>query len=126
MLTHTLMTVASIFLQHAISACVIEEFGKQARAGIAVQMATNGINVCLPTNNSTVSAHVPVKAAANLTEGIYRFEVWIDGVKQTFVRNGNLINYLITLDAGLHRFEFVAYNLSGTSRVTKTVRATVR
>jgi hypothetical protein len=47
-------------------------------------------------------------------------------VKQTFVRNGNLINYLITLDAGLHRFEFVAYNLSGTSRVTKTVRATVR
>jgi hypothetical protein len=88
--------------------------------------ATNGINVCLPANNSTVSAHVAVKAAAKLTEGIYRFEVWIDGVKQTFVRNGNLINYLITLDAGLHRFEFVAYNLSGTSRVTKTVRATVR
>ncbi len=97
-------------------------------AGSCSVPATNSINVCSPVDGSTVSNPVPLKAAARVTGSVYRLELWIDGVKadSATVRNSNVMDTSITLPAGLHRFEFVAYNLDRTSRVTKTVRATVK
>ena len=88
----------------------------------------NGIHVCSPLNNSTVSVFTLVRAAAKVTGNVYRFELWINGHKQVTMKDGNVINSLVRLDneVGPHDFVFVAYNRSGTSRVTKTVRTTLR
>ena len=88
----------------------------------------NGIHVCSPLNNSAVSVFTLVRAAAKVTGNVYRFELWINGHKQITMKDGNVINSLVRLDneVGPHDFVFVAYNQSGTSRVTKTVRTTLR
>jgi hypothetical protein len=57
---------------------------------------------------------------------IYRFELWIDGAKAVTVRDDAVMNTGVTLPPGAHRFDFAAYNEARTSRVTKTVRVTVK
>ncbi|MCU1287428.1 MAG: Na-Ca exchanger/integrin-beta4 [Acidobacteriales bacterium] len=88
--------------------------------------ATNGIVVCSPLDGSTVSNPVSLKAYAKVSPAVYRFELWIDGVKQVTSRDSGTINSIINLPAGTHRFDFVAYNSTNTSRFTKTTRATVK
>lgn len=87
---------------------------------------TNGIVVCSPVDGSTGSNPVSLKAFAKVSPTVYRFELWIDGVKQVTIRDSGTMNSIINLPAGRHRFDFVAYNTTNTSRYTKTTFATVK
>jgi hypothetical protein len=88
--------------------------------------SSTGINVCSLTNGSTVSGAVPITAMAKVSGSIYRFELWADGTKMTTIRNSGTMNTSLSLKSGSHKLVFVAYNSSGSSRVTKTLSTTVK
>jgi hypothetical protein len=85
--------------------------------------STNGINVCTAGGSSTSAS---VLAAAKVSGSIYRFELWADGVKKVTARNTSTMQSALSLGSGTHKLEFVAYNSSGSSRVTKTVTTTIK
>lgn len=88
--------------------------------------SSSGINVCSLTNGTAVTGAVPVNASAKVSGSIYRFELWADGVKQTTIRNSGSMVTNLSLGTGSHKLEFIAYNSSGSSRVTKTLTMTVK
>src|SRR4029079_10097771 len=47
----------------------------------------NGIHVCSPAENATVSSPVQVNAMATMSGGVYRFELWSGSTKLVSVDN---------------------------------------
>ncbi len=84
---------------------------------------SNGINVCSVGGTSTSAS---VKATAKVSGTIYRFELWADGVKKVTARSTSTMQSAISLSSGTHKLEFVAYNTTGSSRVTKTMSVTIK
>jgi nitrogen fixation protein FixH len=74
---------------------------------------TQGVNVCTPQDGATVTTTFGVEAYANVTGGVYRFELWSDGVKVLTVRDSGVMNAQVTLVQGNHLLEFVARNTAG-------------
>lgn len=83
------------------------------------------VNVCSPQDGATVGTSFPVQAYANVTGGVYRFELWANGSKVLTVRDSGTMNTTVTLPAGAYRLDFVAQNSSGT-HVSKTINVTVQ
>jgi hypothetical protein len=83
-----------------------------------------GVNVCSPTNGSTVSSPVAVKASATVTGTISHMELWVDGVKKYSNGSGATLSTSVSLAAGTHRFAVLAINTAGTKWET-AVNATV-
>ena len=84
-----------------------------------------GINVCSPTENSTVSSPVQVNARATVSGGVYRFELWSGSTKLVSVDNSGTMSQSVPLSAGTYHLIFVARNTAGT-RVTATRDITVK
>jgi Bacterial Ig domain len=87
--------------------------------------ASAGVHICAPTNGSTVSSPVSVKAASTVTGTIARMELWVDGVKKYTATSTRQLNTTISLAAGSHRFGVFAVNTAGQkwqSVVTATVK----
>jgi hypothetical protein len=87
--------------------------------------ASAGVHICAPTNGSTVSSPVSVKAASTVTGTIARMELWVDGVKKYTAPSTKQLNTTISLAGGSHRFGVFAINTAGTkwqSVVTATVK----
>jgi Big-like domain-containing protein len=87
--------------------------------------SSNGVHICAPTNDSTVSSPVTVKAASTVSGTIARMELWVDGVKKYTATSSKQLNITISLAAGSHRFSVFAVNTSGQkwqSVVTATVK----
>jgi hypothetical protein len=76
--------------------------------------STAGINVCSPLNGSTVSSPVQINAAATISGGVYRFELWSGSTKLLSVSNSGVMNQSLSLGAGSYHLTFVARNVSGT------------
>ena len=73
----------------------------------------NGINVCSPAENATVTSPVSINAAATVSGGVYRFELWNGNTKLLSEDNGTM-DQSISLAAGTYHLTFVARNTSGT------------
>ncbi|MCU1285650.1 MAG: hypothetical protein JWO13_2000 [Acidobacteriales bacterium] len=87
--------------------------------------AAYDIHVCSPINGSIVTGpSVPINATARMSGTIYRFELWVDGVKKVSIAASATMTTSVTLASGTHRFDFVARNTAG-GRIVKTVQATV-
>jgi hypothetical protein len=87
--------------------------------------ALAGVHICAPTNGSTVSSPVTVKAASTVSGTIARMELWVDGVKKYTAASTKQLNTTISLAGGSHRFGVFAINTAGTkwqSVVTATVK----
>jgi hypothetical protein len=87
--------------------------------------SSNGVHICAPTNGSTVSSPVTVKAASTVSGTIARMELWVDGVKKYTAPSTKQLNTTISLAGGSHRFSVFAVNTAGTkwqSVVTATVK----
>jgi hypothetical protein len=82
-----------------------------------------GVNICSPTNGSSVNSPATVQASATVTGTISHMELWIDGVRQYSI-SGSTLNTSVTLAAGSHRFAVLAINTAGTKWET-VVNATV-
>jgi hypothetical protein len=86
--------------------------------------ASPGVNICSPTNGSTVNSPVTVQASATVTGTISHMELWVDGVKKFATTGGSTLSTSLTLAAGSHRFAVLAINTAGTKWET-IVNATV-
>ena len=87
--------------------------------------SSNGVHICAPTNGSTVSSPVVVKAASTVAGTIARMELWVDGVKKYTATSSKQLNTTISLAAGSHRFSVFAINTADQkwqSVVTATVK----
>jgi Big-like domain-containing protein len=87
--------------------------------------ASNGVHICAPTNGSSVSSPVTVKAASTVSGTIARMELWVDGVKKYTTTSSKQLSTTISLAAGSHRFSVFAINTVGQkwqSAVTATVK----
>jgi hypothetical protein len=89
------------------------------------ETTVNAMNICSPTDNSTVSSPVQINAAANIIGGVYRFELWSGSTKLINVRYSGVMNQPLALAPGTYKLTFVAYNDNGT-RVTATRTITVK
>jgi hypothetical protein len=72
-----------------------------------------GVHVCSPVDGSTVGSSVRAQAAATVTGTVYRFELWVDGIKK-FSTTSRSIDTTVALTPGSHRFTFIARNTAGT------------
>ena len=81
--------------------------------------SSNGVNVCAPAENASVSSPVQVNAAATVSGGVYRFELWSGSTKLVSVDNSGVMNQSVPLGAGTYHLTFVARNMAGT-KVTAT------
>jgi hypothetical protein len=87
--------------------------------------SSNGVHICAPTNGSTVSSPVTVRAASTVSGTIARMELWVDGVKKYTAPSTKQLNTTISLAAGSHRFSVFAINTAAQkwqSVVTATVK----
>src|SRR6185312_6401290 len=76
--------------------------------------SSNGINVCSPAENATVTSPVSIDAAATVSGGVYRFELWNGGTKLASVSNSGVMNQSLPLAPGTYTLTFAAYNTTGT------------
>ena len=84
-----------------------------------------GVHICAPTNGSTVSSPVTVKAASTVAGTIARMELWVDGVKKFTVASSTQLNTTVSVAAGRHRFGVFAVNTAGQkwqNGITATVK----
>jgi hypothetical protein len=85
----------------------------------------NGIHVCSPAENATVSSPVQVNAMATMSGGVYRFELWSGSTKLVSVDNSGVMNQSVPLASGTYHLVFDARNTAGT-KVTATRDITVK
>ena len=78
----------------------------------------NGVNLCSPLNQSTVSSPVTVIATSAIPGSLARMEVWIDGIKKYTETTSPTLSYSISLPAGSHRFAVFAVNTAGAKTET--------
>lgn len=74
--------------------------------------STNGVNVCSPAENATVTSPVPINAAATVSGGVYRFELWSGGTKLLSEDSGVMVQS-VTLAPGNYHLVFSARNTAG-------------
>jgi Bacterial Ig domain len=86
--------------------------------------ASDGVNICLPANGSSVSSPVLVEATAKVAGTIANTQLWVDGVKK-YNAASNSLGTSVSLTAGVHRFAVVATNSSG-QKWESAVYATVQ
>ena len=79
---------------------------------------SDGVNVCSPSSNASVSSPVDISAGAKITGGVYRFDLWVDHVKTFTVRNSGDMQTSQAMNPGSHLLEFVVQNASGTHITT--------
>lgn len=81
--------------------------------GSCAAPSSDGVNVCTPDENATVTSPVGVEAAATVSGGVYRFELWNGSTKLASSDNGTL-DQSVSLAPGTYHLIFVARNGSGT------------
>ena len=75
--------------------------------------SSNGVNVCSPAQGATVTSPISINAAATVSGGVYRFELWNGNTKLLSEDNGTM-DQSISLAAGTYHLTFDARNTSGT------------
>jgi hypothetical protein len=76
--------------------------------------SSDGINVCSPAEGATVTSPISINAAATVSGGVYRFEVWNGSTKLASVSNSGAMNQSVSLAPGSYQLIFTAYNSAGT------------
>jgi hypothetical protein len=75
---------------------------------------SNGVNVCSPANGATVTSAVQINAAATVSGGVYRFELWNGSTKLLSIDNSGIMDQPLSLAPGSYKLTFDAYNTAGT------------
>lgn len=60
-----------------------------------------------------MASPVSVSAAATVSDGVYRFELWSNGTKLLTERDSNVMNESVTLAPGSYHLIFDARNAAG-------------
>ncbi len=81
--------------------------------GACTAPASPGVNICSPTNGSTVSSPVTITAAGTNNGSTEGMDVWIDGHKLGWFGGTNQVNTQATLGAGTHQLDIYAVGTNG-------------
>ena len=81
--------------------------------GACTAPSSAGVNVCSPSNGATVTSPVQINAAATVSGGVYRFELWNGSTKLLSEDNGTM-DQSLSLAPGSYHLTFDARNSSGT------------
>jgi hypothetical protein len=92
---------------------VSQTAGTGGGGGACSTPAAEGVNVCSPDENASVASPVQINAAANVTGGVYRFELWSGNTKLASVSNSGILNQSLPLAAGTYHLTFDARNSAG-------------
>ena len=103
------IAAASGYLQSSVSTATFT-----FSTGQCSSPSANGINVCSPTESASGTSPVSISAAATVSGGVYRFELWSAGAKLASVSNSAVMNQSLSLTPGSYQLTFTAYNTSGT------------
>jgi len=87
---------------------------KTATSGSCPVPTSNGISICSPANGADVTSPVQINAAATVSGGVYRFELWNGSTKLVSVDNSGIMDQSLSLAPGSYKLTFDAYNTSGT------------
>jgi hypothetical protein len=89
--------------------------------------SSDGLHVCSPIDNSTVTSPVLAYASGNVSgEGnIVRMEVWVDGVKEYSTFGSDMLKTQLTIAPGWHKFDYYIVSSNG-GEWEYTVYATVK
>jgi hypothetical protein len=106
---------ASLTITSPFQLVVISQTASSGGGGGSCAVPSSpGVNVCSPAEDATLSSPVQINAAANVSGGVYRFELWNGGTKLASVSNSATMNQAVSLAAGTYHLKFSAYNTSGT------------
>jgi hypothetical protein len=105
--------VASLSIGSPFS-MVVSSLSPASTGGGCTAPSSPGVNVCSPAEEATVSSPVQINATANVSGGVYRFELWNGSTKLASVSNSGTMNQTVSLAAGTYHLTFSAYNTSGT------------
>jgi hypothetical protein len=92
---------------------VTRDFTVTSGSGACSAPSSNGINVCSPNEGATVASPVLMNAAATLSGGVYRFELWNGNTKLLSESSGTM-DQSLAMAAGSYKLTFSAYNTAGT------------
>jgi len=73
---------------------------------------SDGVNVCSPSEGSTISSPVSISAAATVSGGVYRFELW-NGNTKLLSEDSGVMDDSLSLAPGNYHLIFAARNSSG-------------
>lgn len=85
-----------------------------------------GLVVCSPLENGTVTSPVTAWAAGNAGGPIARMEVWVDGVKEYSTFGSNTLKTQLTLSPGWHEFDYYLVAATGTTKWLVVLKAEVK
>jgi hypothetical protein len=80
--------------------------------GACTAPSSAGVNVCSPGESATVTSPVQINAAATVSGGVYRFELWNGSTKLLSVDNG-IMDQSLSLAPGSYHLTFDARSSSG-------------
>ncbi len=82
--------------------------------GCALNTATSpNVNICTPTQGSTVASPVAVSASAYSTNPIAAMKIYVDGTQMYSINNVNQINTSVALAGGNHLLVVQAWDSTG-------------
>jgi FG-GAP-like repeat/Bacterial Ig domain len=87
--------------------------------------SSDGVHICSPASDSSVSSPVQVEATAKVTGTIVSTQLWVDGVKNFNAPGSTTLTTSVSLTAGTHRFAVIATNTAG-QKWESAVDATVK
>jgi hypothetical protein len=87
---------------------------KTATNGSCPAPTNNGVSICSPANGADVTSPVQINAAATVSGGVYRFELWNGSTKLVSVDNSGIMYQSLSLAPGSYKLTFDARNSSGT------------
>lgn len=93
--------------------------------GACTAPSSDGIDVCSPAEGATVASPVEMSAAATVSGGVYRFEVW-SGSTKLVSSDTNTINQSVSLAPGTYKLTFDAYNSTKSAHEYATRDITVK
>jgi len=72
------------------------------------------VNVCSPANDANVTSPIQISAAATVSGGVFRFELWDGSTKLISVDDSGIMDQTLSLAPGSYKLTFDAHNTSGT------------
>lgn len=107
------------------SMVVVSQTASTGGSGSCTAPTGDGVNVCSPAESATVTSPVQIDAAATVSGGVYRFELWNGSTKLLSSDNGTL-DQSLSLAAGTYTLTFDAYNSAKTVHEYATRNITVK
>ncbi len=89
--------------------------------GTCPQPTSPGVNICSPTNGSTVTSPFTISASGRNTNGTSGMDVWLDGNKVGWYGGTTSVNIQVSAGAGSHQLDIYAVGVDGELKLSSVI-----